>query len=59
MSEVERAVATLPVAQRAVLILRDVEGLTAAEACQLPSFNCQERISFQPRSKASCEAAWP
>ena len=35
MSEVERAVAALPVAQRAVLILRDVEGLTAAEACQL------------------------
>jgi hypothetical protein len=28
-------VAALPVAQRAVLILRDVEGLTAAEACQL------------------------
>jgi RNA polymerase sigma-70 factor (ECF subfamily) len=35
MTEVERAVATLPAAQRAVLVLRDVEGLTAAEACQL------------------------
>jgi len=35
MAEVERAVATLPAAQRAVLVLRDVEGLTAAEACQL------------------------
>lgn len=35
MAEVGRAVATLPAAQRAVLVLRDVEGLTAAEACQL------------------------
>jgi RNA polymerase sigma-70 factor (ECF subfamily) len=35
MTEVERAVGTLPAAQRAVLVLRDVEGLTAAEACQL------------------------
>jgi RNA polymerase sigma-70 factor (ECF subfamily) len=35
MAEVKRAVATLPAAQRAVLVLRDVEGLTAAEACQL------------------------
>jgi RNA polymerase sigma-70 factor (ECF subfamily) len=35
MTEVERAVATLPAAQRAVLVLRDVEGLAAAEACQL------------------------
>jgi RNA polymerase sigma-70 factor (ECF subfamily) len=35
MAEVERAVGTLPAAQRAVLVLRDVEGLTAAEACQL------------------------
>jgi RNA polymerase sigma-70 factor, ECF subfamily len=35
MAEVERAVSTLPAAQRAVLILRDVDGLSAAEACQL------------------------
>jgi len=35
MAEVERAVATLPAAQRTVLVLRDVEGLSAAEACQL------------------------
>jgi RNA polymerase sigma-70 factor (ECF subfamily) len=35
LTEVERAVATLPAAQQAVLVLRDVEGLTAAEACQL------------------------
>ena len=35
MAEVERAVAALPAAQRAVLVLRDVEGLSAAEACQL------------------------
>jgi RNA polymerase sigma-70 factor (ECF subfamily) len=35
LTEVDRAIATLPAAQRAVLVLRDVEGLTAAEACQL------------------------
>ena len=35
MTEVERAVATLPTAQRAVVVLRDVEGLSAAETCQL------------------------
>jgi RNA polymerase sigma-70 factor, ECF subfamily len=35
MAEVERAVAALPASQQAVLILRDVEGLTAAEACRL------------------------
>jgi RNA polymerase sigma-70 factor, ECF subfamily len=35
MAELERAVAALPAAQRAVLVLRDVEGLSAAEACQL------------------------
>ena len=35
LTEVERAIATLPAAQRAVLVLRDVEGLSAAEACQL------------------------
>jgi RNA polymerase sigma-70 factor (ECF subfamily) len=35
MAEVERAVAALPAAQRAVLVLRDVEGVSAAEACQL------------------------
>jgi RNA polymerase sigma-70 factor, ECF subfamily len=35
MAQLERAVAALPATQRAVLILRDVEGLSAAEACQL------------------------
>jgi RNA polymerase sigma-70 factor (ECF subfamily) len=35
LAEVERAVAALPATQQAVLILRDVEGLSAAEACQL------------------------
>jgi RNA polymerase sigma-70 factor (ECF subfamily) len=35
MTEVERAIDSLPPAQRAVLVVRDVEGLTAAEACQL------------------------
>jgi RNA polymerase sigma-70 factor (ECF subfamily) len=34
MTEVERAIDGLPPAQRAVLIMRDVEGMTAAEACQ-------------------------
>jgi RNA polymerase sigma-70 factor, ECF subfamily len=35
MAQLERAVAALPATQRAVLILRDVEDLSAAEACQL------------------------
>ena len=34
-AEVERAVERLPPAQRAVITLRDVEQLTAAETCQL------------------------
>jgi RNA polymerase sigma-70 factor (ECF subfamily) len=34
-AEVERAVALLPPAQRAVITLRDVEGLSAAETCEL------------------------
>jgi RNA polymerase sigma-70 factor, ECF subfamily len=34
-AEVERAVEGLPPAQRAVIVLRDVEGMTAAETCQL------------------------
>jgi RNA polymerase sigma-70 factor (ECF subfamily) len=33
--EVERAVAVLPPAQQAVIVLRDVEGMTAAETCEL------------------------
>jgi RNA polymerase sigma-70 factor (ECF subfamily) len=34
-AEVERAVELLPPAQRAVIVLRDVEGMTAAETCEL------------------------
>jgi RNA polymerase sigma-70 factor (ECF subfamily) len=34
-AEVEQAVELLPPAQRAVIVLRDVEGLTAAETCEL------------------------
>jgi RNA polymerase sigma-70 factor (ECF subfamily) len=34
-AEVERAIDGLAPAQRAVIVLRDVEGLTAAETCQL------------------------
>jgi RNA polymerase sigma-70 factor, ECF subfamily len=34
MAEVERAIDGLPPAQRAVLVARDVEGLTVAEACR-------------------------
>jgi DNA-directed RNA polymerase specialized sigma24 family protein len=34
-AEVERAVELLPSARRAVIVLRDVEGMTAAETCEL------------------------
>jgi RNA polymerase sigma-70 factor (ECF subfamily) len=34
-AEVDRAVELLPPAQRAVIVLRDVEGMTAAETCEL------------------------
>jgi RNA polymerase sigma-70 factor (ECF subfamily) len=34
-AEIERAVELLPPAQRAVITLRDVEGMTAAETCEL------------------------
>ena len=34
-AEVERAVELLAPAQRAVITLRDVEGMTAAETCEL------------------------
>jgi RNA polymerase sigma-70 factor (ECF subfamily) len=34
-SALERALAQLPAAQREVVLLRDVEGLTAAEACEV------------------------
>ena len=34
-AEVERAVEVLPPAQRAVITLRDVEGMSAAETCEL------------------------
>jgi RNA polymerase sigma-70 factor, ECF subfamily len=34
-AEVERAVEVLPRAQRAVITLRDVEGMSAAETCEL------------------------
>jgi RNA polymerase sigma-70 factor, ECF subfamily len=34
-AEIQRAIEGLPPAQRAVLVLRDVEGLTAAETCEL------------------------
>ena len=35
LTEVRRAIDGLPPAQRTVVVLRDVEGMTAAEACQL------------------------
>jgi RNA polymerase sigma-70 factor, ECF subfamily len=53
MTEVERAVDHLPPAQRAVLVLRDVEGLSAAEACRLlePSEGNQRVLLHRARSK--------
>ncbi|HEV3495732.1 MAG TPA: sigma factor-like helix-turn-helix DNA-binding protein, partial [Actinomycetes bacterium] len=57
MTEVERAVATLPAAQRAVLVLRDVEGLAAAEACQLLGLTEGNQRVLLHRARSKVRAA--
>jgi RNA polymerase sigma-70 factor (ECF subfamily) len=57
MSEVGRAVATLPAAQRAVVVLRDVEGLTAAEACQLLELSEGNQRVLLHRGRSKVRAA--
>jgi RNA polymerase sigma-70 factor, ECF subfamily len=57
MREVERAVDRLPPAQRAVLVLRDVEGLSAAEACRLLELSEGNQRVLLHRARSKVRAA--
>jgi RNA polymerase sigma-70 factor, ECF subfamily len=57
MAEIERVVATLPPMQRAVLVLRDVEGLTAPEACQLLELTEANQRVLLHRARSKVRAA--
>jgi RNA polymerase sigma-70 factor, ECF subfamily len=57
MTEVERAVDRLPPAQRAVLVLRDVEGLSAAEACRLLELSEGNQRVLLHRARSKVRAA--
>ncbi len=57
MTVVERAVQALPDAQRAVLVLRDVDGLGAAETCQLLGLSEGNQRVLLHRARAKVRAA--
>jgi RNA polymerase sigma-70 factor (ECF subfamily) len=57
MAEVQGAVDCLPAAQRAVLVLRDVEGVTAAEVCQLLGLTEGNQRVLLHRARAKVRAA--
>ena len=57
MAEVGRAVAALPATQRAVLVLRDVEGLGAAEACRLLELTEGNQRVLLHRARSKVRAA--
>ena len=57
MAEVERAIAGLPATQRAVLVLRDVDGLSAAEACQLLGLTEGNQRVLLHRARSKVRAA--
>jgi RNA polymerase sigma-70 factor (ECF subfamily) len=57
MREVGRAVDRLPPAQRAVLVLRDVEGLSAAEACRLLELSEGNQRVLLHRARSKVRAA--
>jgi RNA polymerase sigma-70 factor (ECF subfamily) len=57
MTEVERALDTLPAAQRMVLILRDVEGLDATEACQVLGLTEGNQRVLLHRARSKVRAA--
>jgi RNA polymerase sigma-70 factor, ECF subfamily len=57
MAEIRRAVAALPAAQRAVLVVRDVEGLSAADACQLLELTEGNQRVLLHRARSKLRAA--
>jgi RNA polymerase sigma-70 factor, ECF subfamily len=57
MAEVRRAIDCLPVSQRQVLVLRDVEGLTAAETCELLELTEGNQRVLLHRARAKVRAA--
>jgi len=54
---VERAVAGLPVAQRAVVALRDVEGLRAADVCNVLQISETTQRALLHRARSNVRAA--
>jgi RNA polymerase sigma-70 factor, ECF subfamily len=54
---IERAIAALPLAQRAVLILRDMEGLTLEETCNILNISASNSRVLLHRARAALRAA--
>lgn len=57
MAQLQTAIDRLPVSQRHVLILRDVEGLTAAETCQSLGLTVANQRVLLHRARAKVRAA--
>jgi RNA polymerase sigma-70 factor, ECF subfamily len=57
MGEIRGAIDRLPAAQRQVLVLRDVDGLTAPEACQLLGLSEGNQRVLLHRARAKVRAA--
>ena len=67
VANVHAAIATLPPAQREVVTLRDVEGLTSEDVCELlelrrptSACSCTAAVrAYAPRSKPTwCRSVW-
>ncbi len=57
LGAVERAMAALPAAQRAVMTLRDVEGLAAAEVCNVLKISTTNQRVLLHRARSKVRAA--
>jgi RNA polymerase sigma-70 factor, ECF subfamily len=57
MAQLQAAIDRLPVSQRHVLILRDVEGLTAAETCRSLGLTGANQRVLLHRARAKVRAA--